>query len=135
MKNTLFLFAICSFLCFAFSCDADDATNTNCEQLLTAMNNNDSLLLNTFNEMASDLQPQAASTDDPYGQTANFQTLIERVEQCSGFSAILDCYACMESFPPQSQFTITFEGNGQNFQKICHIRTSQSEPLTYFSMH
>jgi len=80
--------------------------------------------------LASDLLPKP-SDDDKWGQSENLDILIERLNQCNCIVATKVCYACLESYPPQSVVKLVIAYDMDIVAKRMHLLTGDEEPLLY----
>ncbi len=74
------------------------------------------LLAPLLDKMLADLIPEV-SEDDIYGHEKNLQTFVDRLNECHKIlKAEIDCYACLESYPPQSIVSLILFGgpNGED---------------------
>lgn len=137
MKNLMIVFSL--LFCFT-SCEKEDpivcGTDTNAgARICKAIHeNNETALATLLNGLAWDLDP-APTTADPIGQVENLDILITRLDNSSCLEADLECYACLESFPPLSSVLVKATHNNETVEKRIYLTTSETETLMFRSMN
>lgn len=133
MKNSLILFAM---LILLSACSKKEQLSTNeCNNLQTAISEmNETVLEQEINELCNDLSPQS-TTSDPTGHEDNINTLISRFETNCEIEAELVCYACIKTFPAQSEIKLTVTLPSGTYVKIIDISTPDDKKLTYEGIH
>ena len=129
-------------LCFFLSCETiDDPVNVDfssvdCGQLKTALVRFDNDLAATeIDKLTVDLLP-LSSDQDSLGHEHNLVRLVNRIETlCNDLDAELDCYACMESLPPQSAIGIKADSSGTPVCRILFIFTPRDGVLKFHRVH
>ena len=140
MKTINFaLFTLICLLAFT-TCKKDKAPlpsfSVDCDQLFTALlEEKDSIVNIEINSLTTDLSPQSVSNDD-LGHSANLEKLVERLEEaCENFEVSIVCYACIETWPVQSEIKIIAESGGIEVNRIVDILTPENGPLQAVGVH
>src|SRR3990170_4537618 len=103
MKNILILL-IPVFLLANINC-SDEITNP-CKVLNDGLVNYDvEKVKQEIDEMLDDLFPSPIAGDE-IGHHNNLETLVERLQTECGYEVEIVCYACVYTFPPQSEIVI-----------------------------
>jgi hypothetical protein len=126
------------FLAFlALSCDKVNtpAFGLNCRQLKNGIINSDQDAIgNEISKLTQDLVPKP-TIEDNIGHSANFDLLIERLNQCEETSAQLICYCCILTYPAQSEILISTYSDRKNIVQIIDIITPRDSVLVYRTIH
>lgn len=117
MKHLTLLFL--SF--FTMSCNdlfpTDPPASTpsiNCNSILDGFLNNDQEQISAeINAFCNELPNSISSQEDELGHRENTLLLIEALNQCPDIDAQLLCYACMKSYPMQSEIIVTIGTTGR----------------------
>lgn len=85
-----------------------------------------------INELCQNYLP-VPTTDDEIGHQENLDSIIfELNKQCPDFIVELGCYACLESFPPQSVINFTLDSTSSiEVKRSIRLRTPENEFMTY----
>ncbi len=140
MKNLMFLLVFSAL--FFSSCDKNEDLKLFCPEvtkICDAISIDDkaidkAIIEEVINKLTSDLTP-APTTADPIGQEAHLHTLIDRLNSCDCMEASFGCYACMESFPPQSSIGIVVKKGTVDISKGISIFTSETETLKFSAIN
>lgn len=132
MKNIIYLtLALCLFI----ACDDNEVSTTQCEDLKQGIiNDTDDLVRSAIDNWCSDLMPNS-TLDDEIGHQENLNTLVQRIENECDVMASISCYACMESYPPQSAIVITFIQDNVTYSKNINISTPYEDVLSFVAMY
>jgi len=84
--------------------------------------------------LTSDLYPSLVASDQ-YGQRENLQVLANRLEQQCDVVASVICYACIETYPAQSEIRVAFTLNGISYNRILDIAVDDQRMLVFAGMH
>jgi hypothetical protein len=90
-----------------------------------------SMLAPNLDLMLENLRPMKTNTD-PYGHEKNLQKFVDMLNECKNMKAEIECYACMESYPPQSAVILWID-SGANLAPIqarINLRTDPDGPMT-----
>ena len=139
IRNSVF---ILFFAASILSCDnaVEDTgiewENIDCDNLKTGIVNTDSDIVKVeINKLVTDLVP-AKTDSDPIGHKENLALLIEQLNiQCDNITAELVCYACIKTFPPQSEILVTTDSLGSDIHRIVDILTPDDDTLLGWSIH
>lgn len=123
---------------FIISCDKEennDTVNVDCKQLKAGIiDYNNDILNEEITKFLNDLSP-TPTEDDNIGHEININTLIERINQCDSISAELFCYACIKTYPAQSEITLETDSMGILVSRIIDIITPDDDKLKYGNIH
>lgn len=75
--------------------------------------------------------PPVPVADDELGHEANLNDLVAELNSCAGLTAEIYCYACLESFPPQSRVDFTIDSAGVAVPRYMYIRTPGYEAMVF----
>jgi len=114
----------------------DDQSQINCDKLKTALLNDDSEQLNfEINKLTQDLLANPTQNDET-GQLNNLNTLIDRLNSnCGGLRAVMKCYACLDTFPLQSEIKVEINIFGNLFVRLVDISTPDDGILLSLRSH
>ncbi len=82
-----------------------------------------------------DLLPTGPANGDPIGHKENLEKLIERLNDCPCIVAKEVCYACIETYPAQSEIEVEVTVRETTVTKIMDILTSEEKALEYLRSH
>ena len=124
------------------SCDkvidsADKEWGTlNCNNLKIGILNMDSDIVKfEINKLVKDLNPKV-TTSDKFGQRENIDLLIERLnKQCNDIKTELICYACIYTYPPQSEILVTVDSARTSVKRVIDIMTPSNVNLSCVRVH
>jgi len=118
------------------SCNkGEDISTINCDQFKTAViSNNNETLKAEIAKLVTDLSP-APTAADVIGQGKNIGILINRINECDKVSAELNCYACIKTYPAQSEILIQADSSGVIIHRIIDITTPEAGKLTFAGIH
>lgn len=135
MKNIGILLIISSLI-FLISCEEDKTESIECELLTEALvNYNSENLKAEVDKLTIDLKPHI-SNNNSYGHRENLNTLIDRLNsQCDNIEANLFCYACIQTFPLQSEISILVDSSGTDVCRIIDISTPEDDILSFVGVH
>ncbi|HEY3386869.1 MAG TPA: hypothetical protein VGK46_10185 [Saprospiraceae bacterium] len=120
--------------CIAFSCE-DDFARIDCAELraaLIALDVEDASV--HINALLEDLQPVPVS-GDPYGHEINLELFVDRLQSNCSLQVELECYACIETYPPQSHVTISLDSSGTEVTRTLDILTPKESEMTLHNIH
>jgi len=72
---------------------------------------------------------------DLIGQGKNIDYLICEINKSKVLHAHLFCYACIKTYPAQSEITITTDSSGVSISRIIDILTPDNSILRYVNIH
>lgn len=112
-----------------------NTNNENCFDLLQAIKENDiEVVKREINKMAIAFVPAITATD-PHGHQQNITKLANKINEQCGISAVVFCYACIQTLPEQSEIEISFMHNGILVHKKVDITTNINNRLVCINMH
>ena len=118
---------------FTFSCH-DEADNS-CKQL------REDLLLRDFPAVKAELDqwlygnlPEPTRAD-PLGHEANLVDFVNRLHELCDFDTGIGCYACIETYPLQSEVYIRLDSVGAEVQRVLDVFTPEQGSMTLRDMH
>ena len=136
MKTKIFVLFLLPIL-FLISCEnSTEPEPMDSEKFIAGIIDlNNDLVSEEINKILSDLTPRHTSNDG-YGHKNNFTTLIDRINtQCENVEAQLRCYACIETYPPQSEIEIITDSSGIQIRRVIDITTPADKRLFFNSVH
>ncbi len=136
IKNILFLTVSFIFItsCF-FSCSKDGDDNNNSTEICQAILDENQTTMKTLMEaLTVDLNPVSTATDQ-LGHEANYNDLISQLNDFSCMEASGICYACIFTFPAQSEIRVIVDLNGAQIERVMDISTPEDGPLSYVRLH
>lgn len=115
------------------SCNKEEVQDIDCEKFYTAsLTVDEKTLKDEIEKLTVDLSP-APIPEDPLGQMSNLKVLVDRLnENCDNYTASINCYACIETFPAQSEILLEFT-DGHNI--IIDLHTSEKDILRFAGAH
>ena len=138
MRNFRVLILILSAVLFLISCDKAESTDqfkVDCNQLRAGIINTDMTIVNLeIAKLIYDLNPDL-TTSDPIGHKNNFDILINRINKCNEVSAVLFCYACIKTYPAQSEIIVATDSMGIRISRILDISTPNDNKLVFINIH
>ena len=119
-----------------FACDKDQVGSLDCINLKAgiAEQSND-IVRAEIEKLTPDLNP-VPTPEDKIGHMANLQTLTDRINSdCEEITASIQCYACIETYPPLSEILVEFVFDGTQITAVIDIVTSDNDILRFGGMH
>jgi hypothetical protein len=90
---------------------------------------------NVIDELTMDLHPEKKENDQ-WGHRDNVDLLIERLNaKCTNVTAVLWCYACIMTYPPQSEIVLSTDSSGFEIKRVIDILTPDDDVLKYVNVH
>jgi len=128
MKKIVYLaLALCLFI----ACENNENPTTHCTDFKVGIiNDNKNLVSGAIDDWCSDLMP-----DSVLGHEENLNTLVQRIEDECDVTISIYCYACMESYPPQSRIVVNFVQFNVPYSKSINIFKSYDDVLFFASMN
>lgn len=115
------------------SCERDNGFTDFCDAVVL---DEDTYIREYLDEILEDLDTPEPSAIDPFGHERN---LIEFVVQLNDnndcMTASILCYACIETFPNQSEILINVIDGGVSVSKIIDISTPAGSDMYFAAMH
>lgn len=140
MRKQYFLPIIVAVLIITqFSCDSINDTELNkeldCTELTAGLLSFDNERVESeFDKITVDLLP-ISNVDDQIGHLQNCQDLVSKLSDCELISAKLLCYACIETYPPQTEILITLDSSGQIVNRVIDVLTPSDSSLDFVRVH
>jgi hypothetical protein len=130
---TIFLF-ILTFACNKIVEPTNN--NLNCNNLKNGIiNMNSETVRFEVDKLLNDLKPNITETDK-IGQNENINILINRLNNnCKNITSELICYACIKTYPPQSEILVTTDSSGIKIKRIIDISTPSDSNLYLQGIH
>ena len=136
--KTLILFLGFFLFVSLISCEPDNNpvnTTADCDNLISALLSfNNDKIENEFIKITNNLYPESTD-DDKLGHKKNFETLLNMLNQCDSINASMICYACIETYPLQTELLIAIDSLGYKVNRIADIRTPDDNILTFLRVH
>ena len=121
-----------------FACQDDDAPSTsiNCGSLEEGLIQvNEELVEEEINAIC-EAYPPAPTSNDPQGHEVNLDDMVSVLnENCGSFTTTLGCYACLESYPPQSVINFTLDSSGVEVQRTIRLLTPSDDVMTFLAVN
>lgn len=138
MKNLILVFVIVLFVTQT-SCDSEDDNDliqkVDCNELLTGLLAYDNeKVKKEFDKMTSELNP-TTDTDDQIGHKDNFHELNIHLSKCDLITSELLCYACIETYPVQTELLISIDSAGETVKRIVDILTPDDNSISFHRVH
>ncbi len=126
---------ICLFGVSLISCEKqEDVKSINCENFVEGLTNeDDEVIEKELAEILEEMQ-SVPTDDDPFGHEANFNKILNYIRECSELTAKIDCYACIETLPVQTEIIITIGSDTENVF-ILDFYTPEDDKISYNRMH
>lgn len=104
-----------------FACE-DTATKL-CDELQADMVAfNAEAVKSTLNPWLSGNLP-VPTNEDPIGHQQNLENFVDRLNDDCGLEASIVCYACIETYPPQSEVRVMIDSSGLTVVRVLDILT------------
>lgn len=122
-----------------FSCHTDNENylmpENNCSELIDGLLSYDiDRVESVFNSITNDLHPYV-NEDDPIGHQKNFKILLARLNSCELITSEMLCYACIKTYPPQSEILIKIDSSGQFVNRVVDILTPGDSLISFIGIH
>jgi hypothetical protein len=132
MKLVSFLSGVL-ICCGAYSCQ--DELAGGCEEFTAGLLYMDvEKASDHINYWLEDLPPSPVS-GDPIGHKINLDVFVDRLQSYCSVQVELGCYACIETYPPQSHVTIRLDSAGTEITRTLDIRTPSDTLMTLLNIH
>ncbi|MEP6647133.1 MAG: hypothetical protein ABJC12_08580 [Saprospiraceae bacterium] len=128
--NTLFL-SCCLLILSACHDTAPEACGPIHYHLL---NLNVQAVKDDLDEWLSDLQPEPTQ-EDPIGHQQNLDSFVAKLNSICDLEGTVICYACVKTFPAQSEIRVHTNYAGSSFERIIDISTPASQIMTIINVH
>ena len=137
--KTKVLYLVIIFLITTISCDSEDDNELiqkiDCDTLVSGLlNYNNDKLAPEFNKITGNLEPNPNNIDQ-IGHQQNLQKVVDELNKCDLISSELLCYACIETYPPQSELLVSIDSSGQIVERIVDIRTPDDSIIRFVRVH
>jgi hypothetical protein len=134
MKMRLLFFVI--FVIFFISCDkADTQIKIDWNDLKIGIINRDKFLIdNELSKLLTNTNPKPTD-DDKIGQSDNINKLINTMNTSSVITSELICYACIKTYPAQSEIKIFTDSSGIKITRIIDLKTPNDDRLRFVNIH
>ncbi len=123
------LMIICLITCF-FSCSKKDDNNTSTEICQAILDDDQDAIFNLMEELTASSTPMSTATD-AIGHEANYNDLINQLNEISCLTVSDDCYACIRTLPALSMIRVKVNLDGTSFERILNFSTPIDGPLLY----
>ena len=124
----LITFITCGILFLTIACD-DEAV-----MICDSLDVNFTGLRAELNQKLSGLQPKPTE-EDPTGHLNNLTFFVERLKSECNLDASIRCYACIYTYPPQSEVKIVSHISGDVVTRVLDIKTPDSGVMTVVNIH
>lgn len=107
----------------------------NCNNLISGIINTDNTIVNSeIDKLTNGLSPKPTA-DDPLGHSANFETLLSRLNDCEQIQAELTCYGCIKTLPPISEILVKTDSSGIMIQRFIDFEANEQSNLKPIGIH
>lgn len=132
MKKLLTLLLFIGIL----SCEKQEIESIDCENFISGLSTLDENIVKTeIEKLTVDLNPHPTD-EDLLGHSGNLEILIERLNSgCDEYTASLLCYACIYTYPAQSEILVEFFIGGNQQTVTIDIHTPQNDILRFAGIH
>jgi len=113
-----------------FSCSKDIDNNDSVTFCQAVLDDDQDAMFNLLEEITAELSP-IPTANDPLGHEANYNALIDQLNDLSCLTASGHCYACIRTLPAQSTILVSVELDGAKIEEVLSISTPKDEPLLY----
>ena len=138
MKYLLYLIPIFVVLNFTSCYDKEKEQDReeSCSNLVNGIQEmNDIPIKLEISKQTFDLVPKVTD-EDPIGHMENMHKLVNRLNDlCNEIEAELICYACIETYPSQSEIKITAHSEEEDVSLVIDILLPEDDLPVYHSMH
>lgn len=135
MKLIYLLTGVLICCCSFSNCDKDD--NFTCVDIkdgLTKLEPEQVQVANYINALLSPLLPNPTA-EDPTGHRENLNTFASLMGQDCDLDVLVECYACIETFPVQSHVLVKLDSAGMIVNRTLDIRTPADTVMTLVNIH
>lgn len=135
MKFIYLLTGVLICCCSFSNCDKDE--NFTCVEIkdgLATLESDQVQLTNYINALLSPLLPNPTA-EDPAGHRENLNTFASGLGQDCDLEVLVECYACIETFPHQSHVLIRLDSAGMMVSRTLDIRTPGDTLMTLVGIH
>lgn len=73
--------------------------------------------------------------DDEYGNLENLNLFIAEISKCSDVEVLSVCYACIETLPVMSEFTVRINTDSGHLIRTIDLLTKEGEALKFAGVH
>jgi hypothetical protein len=124
------------FYLFLFSCKTEETEkNINWNDLKIGIINQDKILIDKeISKLLINTNPNL-TTDDLIGQKDNLDKLINTINTSNLLTCELACYACIKTYPAQSEIKINTDSSGTRICRIIDLMTSNADKLSFKNIH
>lgn len=119
-----------------FACQDDEmlSTSINCESLEEGLIQLNAELVEGEINAICEVYPPAPTSNDPQGHEVNLDDIVSSLnEDCGSFTTTLGCYACLESYPPQSVINFTLDSSGVDVQRSIRLLTPSDDVMAFWA--
>ena len=88
-----------------------------------------------FADKLTENLPPEPTKNDPIGHSENLTIITQSIHSCDGLEAEIFCYACVETYPLQSEITIQMDSSGAKIEVIIDISTPSDKILKFSRIH
>ncbi len=138
MKNSLIVLGIILSI-LQISCDSEENKDliqkVDCNELISGLLSYDNEKIKIeFDKITGELKP-LQDTDDQIGHKENFQKLIIELNKCDLITSELLCYACIKTYPAQTEILITIDSSEQAVKRIVDVLTPDDNSIRFNRVH
>lgn len=138
LTKTIRLSVFVLIFLFGASCEQKQdpsQTQAECINLISGIINTDNTIVNSeIDKLTNGLSPNPTA-DDPLGHSANFETLLSRLNDCEQIHAELTCYGCIKTLPPISEILVKTDSSGIMIQRYIDFEANEQSNLKPIGIH
>jgi hypothetical protein len=122
-------FWVFSYVIVMLACGKEEIQSVDCDKLYeAALSLDENVLKIEIEKLTANLHP-SPTAEDFIGHSANLQTLVDRLnENCENYTASIECYTCIYTFPAQSEVSIDFN-DGHTI--LIYLHTPEKDILRF----
>lgn len=136
MNKLTYAVLLILLLCVVSCENSTESNSLDCEKLIEGLVSLDvGIVKSEMNKLVIDLNPKITANDQ-LGHLNNFSTLVDRINtHCEKLESKLICYACIETYPPITEISISLDSAGVSVKRVVDILTSSENALNISGVH
>jgi hypothetical protein len=134
-KSKIVFFTLPFFISVCDDSVRNEVIEVNCGNLKTGLIIKDQEKIGIEMDKLTENLPPDPTKNDPIGHSENLTIITQSIHSCDGLEAEIFCYACVETYPPQSEITIQMNSSGTKIERIIDISTPSDKILKFSGIH
>ena len=134
-KSKIVFFTLPFFISVCDDSVRNEVIEVNCGNLKTGLIIKDQEKIGIEMDKLTENLPPDPTKNDPIGHSENLTIITQSLHSCDGLEAEISCYACVETYPPQSEITIQMNSSGTKIERIIDISTPSDKILKFSGIH